>query len=305
MGTSSFAVPGLELLLEDEHFEVVGVISQPDRPSGRKLKLQPSPVSQVALQNHLPLYRPVNVNEPSVIESIVQWRAESAVVIAYGQILSDKLIQSFNLGVVNVHASLLPRWRGAAPIQRAIEAGDKETGVTLQIIGTELDAGPILGYKNYSLDNDFDAVYIHDHLAFLSRQLLHIEYMDYLRGNLAGINQNESFVTYAKKIRKSEAQLDWNYSAQVLHNKVRAFKLGPGTFFVLQGKKVKVLQTKVSEKFNVAPPGEVIAIQDDFIWISTPEGALGIYELQMESRKKQRASEFIRGYSIQVGQILV
>ncbi len=301
-GTPEFATVALKSLLQDKHFEVVGVVTQPDRPSGRKLQLTPSPVKSLALSGNLKFVAPESLkNNVMITDAIKSWGAEVGVVVAYGQILTESFLQSFPLGCVNIHGSLLPRWRGAAPIQRAIEAGETVTGVTLQKIVKRLDAGDMIGSRKLEISTDMDAQQVHDQLAVLGADMLRVELMDYVRGNLAPIPQDEVLVNYARKIEKSEALLDWQESAEKIHNKVRAFVMGPGTYMMLNDKKIKIHKTAlVSDSLSdrsSKPPGELI-VKNNQMFMTTGEGLLQILFLQPESRNRVTAEEFLKGYQV-------
>ncbi|MGZ3743245.1 MAG: methionyl-tRNA formyltransferase [Pseudobdellovibrionaceae bacterium] len=303
LGTSEFAVTCLKALIEDEHYEVVGVVTQPDRPAGRKMQLSPSPVKSLALAQGLRVISPDTLKKnPLILAEIQKWGAEVAVVVAFGQILSQEFLDLFPFGAVNIHGSLLPRWRGAAPIQRGVEAGDKEAGVTLQKVAKKLDAGDIIGVRHFPLDDEITARELHDKLALLGADLLSVELMDYVRGNLVPILQDESQMTYAPKIDKAESEINWRMTAVEIHNKVRALTLGPGTFTWLNGKKLKIHKTKVSEISGThAEVGAVVAVKDEFIAVQCGSGILNIYEVQPESRNRLKVNEFIKGNPLQAG----
>lgn len=303
LGTPDFALTCLKALLADEHFEVVGVVSQPDRPAGRKMLLTPSPVKSLAIAQGIPVLSPESVNKDFILTEIQKWGAEVAVVVAFGQILSTKFLNLFPFGAVNVHGSVLPRWRGAAPIQRALEAGDTEGGVTLQKVVKELDAGDIIGIRRLPLPPDMNATELYAKLAELGSELLHIEFMDYLRGNLAPIPQDPNGVTFAKKIDKSEAEIKWTEPAVKIHNKVRAFTMGPGTFTTLAGKKLKIHRTKVADSGS-GVPGEILQVNDQCLRVGTGSGALEIFELQPESRSRMNVGDFLKGYPLKKGDLL-
>lgn len=299
LGTPEFAVQSLKSLLSDDHFEVVGVVTQPDRPAGRKMQLTPSAVKTFALSKGLNVISPESVKSEEVQEEIKKWTAEVAVVVAFGQILTQKFMDLFAFGAVNIHGSLLPKWRGAAPIQRAVEAGDTETGVTLQKIVKALDAGDVLGVRKVRLDDNITAMELHDQLALLSGELLHVELMDYVRGNLAPVPQDPAGVTHAKKLDKSESQIDWNLSAKQIHNKVRAFTMGPGTFTTLAGKKIKIHRTRLNPQASSAKPGTVKWTGDSLLVQTGQQEILEILELQPESRNKISAQEFAKGHNLE------
>jgi methionyl-tRNA formyltransferase len=306
LGTPEFAVTSLKQLVNDEHFEVVGVVTQPDRPSGRKMQLTPSPVKAFALSYGLKVISPEKVSQDVILQEIEKWGAEVAVVVAFGQILSQKFLDLFRFGAVNVHGSLLPRWRGAAPIQRAIEAGDTESGVTLQKIVKKLDAGDIIGVRKIAIGPEMTATELFEEMAFQGADLLHIELMDYVRGNLAPTPQDESQVEerflYAKKIEKSEAQIDWSQAAEQIHNKVRGFHAGPGTFTTLDGKKIKIHKTRVDSSKAIPPAaGTVTAISDEALSVATGRGILNLLELQPESRNRMSVKDFLKGHALKEG----
>lgn len=302
LGTPEFAVSSLEALLEDDHFEVVGVVTQPDRPAGRKLQLTPSPVKVLAQAHGLKVLAPESLKaNPLILDEIKSWGAEVGVVVAFGQILTQSFLDSFRFGCVNVHGSVLPRWRGAAPIQRAIEAGDTETGVTLQKMVKKLDAGDIIGVRKVAISDDMDALELHDILARLGADLLRVELMDYVRGNLAPIPQDESQVTIAKKINKQESLVDWNSSAKAIEGKVRGFVYGPGTYTILQGKKLKLHKVVAEDVISTQTPGSVTAVGDEHFSVAAGKGVVRVLEVQPESRTRMKVQDFLKGHPLKVG----
>lgn len=308
LGTPDFAVEGLKTLCADEHFEVVGVITQPDRPAGRKLQLTPSSVKQFALAQGLPVISPESLkNNPLILDEVKSWSAELAVVIAYGQILTEDFLKSFIYGCVNLHASLLPQWRGAAPIQRAIEAGDKFTGVTLQKMVKKLDAGDVLGSRKTLIQEGEDSKSLFVRLSQLGNELLHVELMDYVRGNLVPTPQDEKLVTYAKKIEKVESFILWNQSAVGIERKIRAFTMGPGCHTVLENKILKIHSSKVETHFQApgATPGEIVDIRENSMVLATGDGFLEVFEVQPESRSRMKVKDFLKGYPLKKGFIFL
>lgn len=298
LGTPEFAAASLRRLIADEHFEIVGVVSQPDRPAGRKMQLTPSPVKQLALAHGLKVFTPETVNTQEFRDQVQALGAESAAVVAFGQILGQKFLDLFPRGCVNVHGSLLPRWRGAAPIQRAVMAGDTETGVALQIIVRKLDAGPVLGARRMEITDDMDAAFVHDHLKELGAELLQIEYMDYLRGNLTPLPQDEALVTFAAKIDKSEARLNWQEPARVLFNRVRGLAMGPSACVVRSGQNLKIHKTRVlQETERRGKPGEIIAVHPTSLEVACGQGVLEVLEVQPESRSRMTVADYVRGYA--------
>jgi len=304
LGTPDFAVTSLKALLDDEHFEVVGVVTQPDRPAGRKLQLTPSPVKVLAQSHGLKVLAPESLKSNQLIlDEISSWGAEVGVVVAFGQILTQSFLDSFRFGCVNVHGSILPRWRGAAPIQRAIEAGDEETGVTLQKMVKKLDAGDIIGIRRVKVTPGMNALELHDILATLGADLLRVELMDYIRGNLAPMPQDESQVTIAKKIDKSESQIDWGLSAKHIDGKIRGFVYGPGTYTLYQGKKLKLHKAEpLMDRSEKDPlPGTVVSVDADSVSVACGDGILKLYEVQPESRNRMTVADFLKGNDIKVG----
>lgn len=315
LGTPEIAVNCLKGLLSDEHFEVVGVVTQPDRPSGRKMQLQPSAIKSFCLNQGLKVISPDSVNAELILQQIEVWGAEVAVVVAFGQLLSERFFQLFPLGAVNVHASLLPRWRGAAPIQRAIEKGDEVTGVALQKMVKKLDAGDVLGVRKCLIKSTTDAQELYDTLSQAAVDLLKVELMDYVRGHLVGVPQDESQVTYAKKIEKSEGEIDWSKSAKEISQKVRAFVMGPGTWSYLQRKKIKIHKVEVIDSIERSSfshetsmiqnqkilPGTIVKAESENLWVQTGQGILALKELQPESRNKISVGDFLKGYALKNG----
>lgn len=304
LGTPEFAAVHLRHLLQDRHYQVVGVITQPDRPAGRNMKLTPSPVKVVAHEHKIEVLTPEKVSADSrVLETIKSWNAELAVVVAYGQLLKQNFLDLFPLGAVNVHGSLLPKWRGAAPIQRSLESGDTETGVALQRMVLKLDAGPVIGERKIKLDNQINSIELYQQMAVLGCELLEVELMDYVRGNLVPVAQDEAKVTVAKKISKDESKLDLNQDAQKLHNRVRGFAIGPGTFIQLQNKRVKLHKTSVqtTSTSNTSKIGQVIGIEESSISIQCGGGVLLVHELQLEGKPRQNAAQFCQSANLKIG----
>ena len=302
LGTPEFAVVSLKELAVDDHFEIVGVVTQPDRPAGRKMQLSPSAVKLFCHSHNIPVISPESVKTEEVLQEISKWGAEVAVVVAFGQILPQKFLDMFPFGAVNVHGSILPRWRGAAPIQRAVEMGDRESGVTLQKIVKELDAGDVIGIRKISLDDQITAKELHDKLAVLGAELLIVELMDYVRGNLAPVPQDPKFVTHAKKLDKAETEINWSEPAIKIHNKIRAFTMGPGTWTLLQGKKIKIHKSQTVKASG--KPGEILQATGDQLIVAAGESAVQILELQPESRNKMSAADFLKSQPCQKGDLL-
>jgi methionyl-tRNA formyltransferase len=299
LGTPDIASYCLKSLIDDEHFKVTGVLTQPDRPAGRNMKLQASPVKQLAVAESLPVLTPEKLT-PEILEQIKEWKAEAAVVVAYGQILPQSFLDLFPKKVVNVHASLLPRWRGAAPIQRALMAGDEETGVSLQVVVKKLDAGDVLGARKLKTEG-LDALQMLEKMKPLAADLLSIEFMDYLRGNLTPSPQDESKVTYAHKIEKSEGRVDWTLPASEIERRLRGLKMGPGSSTLRQGKTLKL--HRVETLSASGKPGHILKADAQGIVVAAGEGAVRVTELQPESRGRMAASEYLKGQKVETGEV--
>lgn len=301
LGTPEFAVTSLKYLLSDPYYEIVGVVTQPDRPAGRKMQLAASPVKVLASENNLPVVCPANLRiEPDILEQIKNWKAELAIVIAFGQILSEEFLNMFALGAVNIHGSLLPKWRGAAPIQRALQHGDKETGVTLQKIVKQLDAGDVIGVRKIEIADEWNANIVYQKLSEMGTELLKWDLKDFVEGHLVATKQEESQVTIAKKIDNAEGEINWRLSSERIHNQVRGFSMGPGSFSWLENKKIKIHKTKVKNttENNVEKIGYVSAMSKECLSIQCGTGVLEILEIQPESRNRMPIADFLKSQSI-------
>ncbi|AGH96039.1 methionyl-tRNA formyltransferase [Pseudobdellovibrio exovorus] len=306
LGTPDFAATHLKALLADKNYHVVGVVTQPDRPAGRKMQLTPSAVKVLATEHQLPVLTPENLRkEPEVFEQIKAWKADVAVVVAFGQILSQEFLDSFPHGAVNVHGSLLPLWRGAAPIQRSIEAGDTETGVCLQKMVKKLDAGAVIGERKVDLDDAITATQLYDRLAILGCELLAEDLIRYVRGEIALTEQDESKVTYAAKIEKEESLLSWNLAAKTIHDRVRAFTMGPGTYIMFQGKRLKIHRTRVVDLNTTGVAGHIVNLLDHEVHIQTASGVLALLEVQPESKSRLAVSDFLKANTLKKGDMFV
>lgn len=305
LGTPQFARHHLMALLNSTDFEVVGVVSQPDRPAGRKMLLQPSPVKSLAIEKNIPTITPVSVNQSEVLNQIQKWNAEVAVVVAFGQLMGDQFLSMFPNKVVNVHASLLPRWRGAAPIQRAIMEGDIESGVALQVMVKKLDAGDIIGVRRVAITEQMDAMVLHDQLMELGCQLIKDELVRYFRGEIFPVSQDEQFVTYAKKIDKSESAINWTMTATQIHQRMRGLVMGPGSFCGFRGKRLKLIQAEVVDRpTDVTQIGKVAELVPGEIRVYCGEKQLRLIHVQPESKPKMSIDDFVRGYQISEGEDL-
>ncbi|MEY4848546.1 MAG: methionyl-tRNA formyltransferase [Pseudomonadota bacterium] len=295
-GTPEFAVPPLAALCASRH-EVVGVLTQPDRPAGRGRKLATSAVKNFALQQGLPIAQPQTLRSTEGRESLVHWQPDVLVVVAYGLILPGEVLSMPRFGCLNIHASLLPRWRGAAPIQRAILAGDEYTGVTLMQMDAGLDTGPMLLQRRVAIGADVDSAALHATLAQVGAEAL-LETLDGLEtGTLAAQPQPSSGVTYAAKIDKAEARIDWQHDAIDIARRVRAFRPWPIAETSQRGEQVRIHEAVVigdAEAGRAAGtvPGTLLGLRADRLLVACGRDCLGIGVLQRAGRRSVTAREF-------------
>ena len=300
-GTPEFAATTLQAVLAAGH-DVPLVLTQPDRPAGRGMVMQASAVKRLALKQGLPLHQPSSLKSGESRQPILDARADVMVVAAYGLILPQAALDIPRLGCVNIHASLLPRWRGAAPIQRAILAGDSETGVTIMRMEAGLDTGPMLLRESLAIAEGDTAATLHDKLAELGAWLI-VEALPRLeRGELAGEIQPSDGVSYAPKLEKAEAALDWRRPAVELDRAVRAFNPFPGAFGQVDGQVIKVWRAERVSGQGV--PGIMLAAGADGIVVACGEGALCLTELQKSGGKRLAAADFLHGFPLKPGQRL-
>jgi methionyl-tRNA formyltransferase len=299
MGTPEFAVPALKALIEQH--EVVGVVTQPDRPAGRNRQLQASPVKQTAVEAGIPVFQPERLRRPEAIATLRQWPADVFVVAAFGQILPQDVLDMPTHGSLNIHASLLPRWRGAAPINAAIRAGDAESGITIMKMDAGLDTGPMLTQRAIPLAADETGETLHDKLSVIGAELLIATLPAYLGGEITPQPQDDSLSTFAPRIDKSEGRIDWNTSAAQIERTVRAFTPWPGTFTEWNGKQLKVLAGSVLE--GNAAPGRVIQ-HNGQIAIGTGDGLFVPTRVQLQGKNAVATTDFVRGYGDIVGSVL-
>ncbi len=295
MGTPEFAVPALKTLLGNS--QVIAVYSQPDRPVGRGLKLKASPVKEVALDAGVPVFTPEKVSIPEEIERIRSFDPDFIVVVAYGQILKLPVIEAPRFGTINIHSSLLPRWRGAAPIQWSILAGDAETGITTMKIVPKLDAGDILLQESTPIRMDDTAETLHDRLSELGAKLIVPTLKGLLEKTLSGIPQDESKVTYAHKLQKEMELLDWKKPARQIDLAVRALNPWPGTRIeTLAGIKIKIKKGRLVA-FTPGRPGPAGMLHTfgGELFLQCGQGAYQILELQEEGKKPVSGQDFLNG----------
>lgn len=297
-GTPDFAASALAALLSS-HNEVVAVLTQPDRPAGRGMQLLPSPVKQLAIQHGIPVLQPLTLKAIEVQQQLATLKADVMVVAAYGLILPNPVLQMPRLGCLNIHASLLPRWRGAAPIQRAILAGDSETGITIMQMDEGLDTGAMMLKKVCPITVLDTAQTLHDKLAKLGAEAI-IEVMQKLgKGSFPGVQQDATEATYATKLNKSEARLEWTQSAVQLGRAVRAYNPAPGAYSSLNNTTIKIWQAEAIEGEGEA--GSILEVNKYGIQVACGQGILNLQIMQRPNGKAMPAAQFIQGFMIKAG----
>lgn len=320
MGTAGLSCASLEKLAADKRFSVVAVVTQPDKPKGRDLKLQPSAVKVVAEKLNLPVLQPPKARDPQFINQLREMAPDLIVVVAYGQILPQALLDVPRHGCVNVHTSLLPKYRGAAPIQWAIANGEAETGVTIMKMDAGLDTGPMLSQRRTQITADDDSQILHDRLAQMGAELLVETIPDFVAGKIQPQPQPAEGATYAAKIKKEDGRIDWNLPAQQILNRMRAFTPWPGAYSRLpansqspmaNSQMFKVWKAEVCETFHDYPPGDdfkkkflsgsIVKADKDGIFVLCGENGLRILELQPEGKRRMTAAEYLAGNVLNYG----
>lgn len=303
MGTSDFAVPSLAKLI-DHKYNIIGVVTQPDRPRGRGNKVTFSPIKELALKHGLEVFQPIRIRDTEAIDTLRNWEPDVVVVVAYGQILPTEIIDLPRLGCINVHGSMLPHYRGAAPIQRAIMAGDKVTGVTTMFMNTGLDTGDIILQTPVEIGEEMDFGQIHDLLAQAGAELL----LDTMAVLASGSNprrkQDDHRSSYAPRLTREEEVIDWSADAEIIRNKIRALSPQPGAYTSLRGQRFKIFRTRVLNQDSGPTPGEIISIDFDGFTIQTGQGVLEILEVQKEGKKRISSRDFIKGFNLEPGEVL-
>ncbi|HEY0683518.1 MAG TPA: methionyl-tRNA formyltransferase [Steroidobacter sp.] len=294
-GTPEFSVAALEALVASRH-RVLAVYTQPDRPAGRGQQVTMSAVKQCALKHQLPVEQPQTLKDPAAVERLAQWSADLMIVVAYGLLLPKNVLDTPRLGCVNIHASLLPRWRGAAPIQRAIQAGDKESGVTIMQMDVGLDTGPMLLERVTPLDPRDTGGTLHDRLARLGAEAVLAAIEAIAAGKATPREQPKEGATYAAKIRKEEALIDWSKPAVEIDRLVRAFNPWPIAETRWNGQQLRVWESLPIDKQTSAAPGTVVAASDAGIEVATGEGTLQLTRVQAAGRKAMPAADFLRAH---------
>lgn len=301
MGTPDFAVPCLEVL--QAKTEVLAVITQPDRPKGRGHNLQASPVKQKALEYNLPVLQPEKIKTEEFTAELEKLHPDLIVVVAFGQILPQRILDIPPLGCVNVHASLLPRYRGAAPIHWSIINGEKETGVTTMLMDAGLDTGEMLLKDKVTITEEMTTEELHDQLMAMGGKLL-AETIDGLaNGTITPEKQDDSISNYAGMLNKETGHIDWSKSAVEIHNLIRGLNSWPVAWSMKDGKNYKFWRTKVENRNSDKAPGTVVELRKNSFCIATGEGLLEVLEIQPPSKKRMSAGDLLRGHGVAVGDI--
>lgn len=308
MGTPAFAMPPLQALLDAQDFQVVGVVTQPDRPAGRGQTVQQSPVKQLALSAGAPILQPEKLRPPGVIEQLAALAPDLIVVAAFGQILRQNVLDLPRYGCINVHASLLPRWRGAAPIQAAIRAGDAETGISIMKMDAGLDTGPVLEQRAVAIDREETGETLHDKLAALGGSMLLETLRRYVSGEISPQPQDESRATYAPMLKREDGRIDWTQSAHTVEQMVRAYHPWPGAFTLFKGQLLKLLPDEGTGVPSAVPtdgqPGAVAFRGPGLVGIGTGDGMYLPQRVQLAGRPVLSISAFLNGHPDFVGSVL-
>ncbi|HRH41579.1 MAG TPA: methionyl-tRNA formyltransferase [Pyrinomonadaceae bacterium] len=303
MGTPQAAVPSLEKIIADGH-EIAAVWTQPDRPSGRGNKLTAPPVKICALQHNLPVFQPNRIKTPETLDLFKSANADIAVVVAYGRILPEPFLNSFPKGCLNVHFSLLPKYRGAAPVNWAIVDGESKTGVTTMQMDVGLDTGDILLQRETEIGNEENSLELMQRLSDIGADLLSetLKYLD----KLAQIPQKHELATFAPIMKKEDGLIDWNFNSQKISNRVRGFQPFPSSYTFYQGKKLTILKAKTSDyERDEIPVGAILHAKGDLLLVSCGENSvLQIEELQLEGKNRMKTRDFLNGVKMQIGEQL-
>ncbi|ANP75193.1 methionyl-tRNA formyltransferase [Vibrio sp. 10N.222.51.C8] len=291
-GTPDFAARHLAALLSSEH-EVVAVYTQPDRPAGRGKKLTASPVKNIALENNIPVYQPENFKSDEAKQELAELNADIMVVVAYGLLLPQVVLDTPRLGCINVHGSILPRWRGAAPIQRSIWAGDKETGVTIMQMDIGLDTGDMLSIATLPIEATDTSASMYEKLAGLGPDALVECLADIASGKAVAEKQDDELANYAKKLSKEEARINWSDEAAHIERCVRAFNPWPMSHFEAAENSIKVWQSRVAEQTSDKPAGTILQADKTGIYVATGQGVLVLEQLQVPGKKAMSVQDIL------------
>ena len=296
LGTPSFAVPTLERIVEAGH-EVLAVYTQPDRPKGRSQELTAPPVKQTAVRLGLPVRQPERINRPEVVEELAGLKADAMVVVGYGQIIPQSIIDLAPLGIINVHASLLPKYRGAAPVQWAIARGETTTGVTTMRIDAGLDTGDILLQVETPIGPEETATELSERLAWMGADLLIETLRGLEQGTIASRKQDPALASHAPMLKKEDGRIEWRLGAREISNRVRGFQPWPGAWTHFRGQLLHIWRAQMAGEAVVAAPGAVLPLKRRLL-VACGSGALEVLELQLEGRKRMTAGDFLNGFRL-------
>jgi methionyl-tRNA formyltransferase len=300
-GTPEFAVPGLRALIASTH-DVVALVSQPDRPRGRGHKLQPTPTKLVAAAAGIPVLQPTRLKDDAFADALRALSLDLAVVAAYGRIIPDRILEIPRLGMINIHASLLPKYRGAAPIHRAVINGDTETGVTIMRVVSELDAGPAFAVERIPIGPNDTTPEVERALAETGAKLAVRVVGQLAEGSAVEVSQNHAEATYAPKLERDEGAIDWSLPASDIHNRVRGLQPWPLVSVTIDGVRCSIYRTSVSGETTTAPPGTVIAASNGVLAVAAGDGrVVRILEIQPEGKRVMSARDFLSGRRVQSG----
>ncbi|ALS78239.1 methionyl-tRNA formyltransferase [Planococcus kocurii] len=302
MGTPAFSAPILRMLVE-EGYDVISVVTQPDRPVGRKKIMTPTPVKEEALRLGLPVYQPEKLKNKDELQQVLDLQADLIVTAAFGQILPSELLEAPKYGAINVHASLLPAYRGGAPIHQAIIDGQSETGVTIMYMVDRLDAGDIISQVTVSIEEQDHTGSMFDKLSVAGRDLLQQTLPSIIAGTNNRIPQDDQAVTYARNISREQEQIDWSKSATAIYNQVRGLHPWPVAYTSVNGATMKIWWTEKTSSNAKGRTGQVVGLTEDSILVQTGEGVLAITELQPAGKKRMTAKDYLKGLNIQVGDL--
>ena len=300
MGTPDFAVPSLKLLANNHN--ILCAFSQPARPNGRGMKIKDSPVEKAAKDLNIQTLTPSSLKNDDVFSNFKELNPDIVVVVAYGLILPEKYLKIPKFGCINGHASLLPRWRGAAPIQRAIESGDKKTGSCIMLMEKGMDTGPVILSRSIDIYQSDNAQRIHDKLSNITAEILIDAIKGYTIGNLGPVPQKEIGIKYANKIEKTEAEIDWEEGSKEIYNKIRAFDPFPGTFTFLHNNLIKIVSSRLGNNTHESEPGTIIEVGKKIIVACGKKTTLEIVSLQKPGKKIISTIEFLNGTKIMIGE---
>ncbi len=305
MGSPDFSVPSLEQLVESDILNVKGVITRPDKPRGRGQKKQSTPIKKKALQLGCQVFTPENVNSSSFINQLQELAPEIIVVVAFGQILSRKVLETPDRGCVNLHASLLPKYRGASPIHRAIMNGEEKTGVTVMFMEETLDTGDIISQKEVVINRDDTAGDLHDRLAETGAKLLVRTLIDIKQNNYTRKQQNDQEASYADKLDNRAGEIDWNCSAEDIYNFVRGLNPWPVAYTFWDDMRLKIWQVNIKDKNSKkGEPGEILQVSGEGLVVQTGCGIIELEKLQPAGKKKMDCVDFVNGYELEPGTVL-